>query len=273
MLQYLRVLWKIFFDFQDYKHRKVNLISVLQWVLQFKPSARKYIFLLLDYIIYFSEKETVQSLIKLNQEILQNLEKDGIGLDKIIYVASDTAGSSSHIMLGLLRDKENLERKGATLIGSRDAQLIQEKTSKIGNGAIIYVDDFSGTGKQFTRNRAWSAQFIIGSFSEFFLAPVICEEAYKKIDEVGVAPITGYMHTVSERPLHNDTKLLPDEIKKILVSTCRDIENANGLGFKKLATMVIFYRNSPNSTPLLFRGNLKQDPYWGIFPRSDDLPF
>jgi hypothetical protein len=273
MLQYLRVIWKIFFYFPDYRHCKTTLFSVLRWLSQFPSFARNYIFLLLDHIIYFSEKTTIKSLVKLNKDILDNLRKDGVGLDKVIYVAFDSAGSSSHVMLNLLRDAENLERKGATLIGSREAELIQEKTSKIGSGAIIYVDDFSGTGKQFTRNRAWSAQFIVGSFSEFFLAPVICEEAYQKIDEVGVFPVASHVHTVAERPLHRDSNVLSNETKNLLVNLCHEIENANGLGFKKLATMVVFYRNSPNTMPLLFRGNLKQQPYKGLFPRSDDLPF
>jgi hypothetical protein len=227
----------------------------------------------LDYIIYFSERATVDSLVKLNREILGNLAADGVELDRVIYVASDSAGSSSHIMLNLLRDVENLERRGATLIGSREAHALQEKTGRIGNGAIIYVDDFSGTGKQFTRNRTWSAQFITGSFSEFFLAPVICEEAYQKIDEAGVSPVAGHLHTISERLLHSDSSLIDDEDKELLVKVCREIDYSNGLGFKKLATMVVFYRNSPNSTPLLFRGNLKQSPITGIFPRGDDLPY
>jgi hypothetical protein len=102
---------------------------------------------------------------------------------------------------------------------------------------------------------------------------VICEEAFNKIDQVGVSPVTSYMHMITERPLHNDANLISDSIKEKLVGVCHEIEKANGLGFKKLATMVVFYRNSPNTMPLLFRGSLKQRPYGGIFPRSDDLPY
>lgn len=261
------------FYFGDYKHQDVNLFSVVNWILQFKPLARKQIFLLLDHVIYFSEKNTLESLVKLNRNILKNLADDGIGFDKVIYVAFDSAGSSSHVMLNLLRDEENLVRKGATLINSRDAEFLQKKTNEIGAGAIIYVDDFCGTGKQFARNHAWSAPFIIGTFSEFFLAPVICEEAYKKINELGVSPEVSHIHTIAERPLHNESTLLSNKTKEILINICNEIGGANGLGFKKLATMVVFYRNSPNTMPLLFRGNLKQHPYTGIFPRSDDLPF
>jgi len=277
MSQYLRVIWKIFFYFRGYKPQEVTLISIWKWLSQFPTPIRAPLFLLLDHITYFTEKETIQNLVKLNQTILEKLVVDGVGLDKTIYVAFDNAGSSSHVILNLLRDSENLERRGAHLIGSRDAHSIEEITNKIGSGAIIYVDDFSGTGKQFTRNREWSAQFIIGSFSEFFLAPVICEEAAERIAETGVVPVTGFKHTIKQRPLHRDTTLIAGASKDNIVNLCYQIDKSkdhdNGLGFNKLATMVVFYRNAPNTMPLIFRGNLKQSPYKGLFPRSDDLPF
>jgi hypothetical protein len=273
MAQFLRVVWKIFFYFRGYRPQKVTLVSLWKWISQFPPPIRGHLLLLLDDIIYFSEGETIRNLVDHNQTILDKLDVDGIGLDKVIYVAFDTAASSSHVMLNLLRDNENLERRGARLLGSRDAKSIEETTAEIQSGAIIYVDDFSGTGKQFIRNRTWSADFVVGSFSEFFLAPVICEEAIQQISETGVVPITNFTHTISQRPLHRNTPERPGFPKEDLVGLCHEINGSNGLGFKKLATMVVFYRNAPNSTPLLFRGNLKQSPYKGLFPRSDDLPY
>jgi hypothetical protein len=205
--------------------------------------------------------------------ILTSLSEDDIGINKIIYIATDSAGSSSHIMLNLLRDIENLERKGAKLVSSRDAYALRDITSSIGSGGIIYVDDFAGTGKQFRRNRDWAAQFIVGAFSEFFLAPVICEEARKRIEDSGVVPVTNFIHTINQRPLHRDTRILSNECKGDILNLCKKINSEAGLGFGSLATMVVFYRNAPNSMPLVFRGSLKQTPFRGIFPRSDDLPF
>jgi hypothetical protein len=273
MFPYARIFWKILFQFREYKPKAVNLLSVWEWLSQFPKPWRRHLFLLLDKIDFISEKEAIRNLIELNNNIIKRLEVEGVRFDRIIYIASDTAASSSHIMLGLLRDNENLERKGAKLISSRDAHFIQEITSQIGTGAIIYVDDFAGTGKQFTRNRKWSAQFIFGAFSEFFLAPVICEEAFHRIEDVGVVPITNNIYKINQRPLHSDCRMLSDSDRSGIVELCMKINPKEGLGFNKLATMIVFYRNAPNTTPLIFRGSLKQSPYKGIFPRTDDLTY
>lgn len=231
---------------------------------------------MLDHVIYYSLKSTTQALVSLNRHILARLESDGIGLASTIYVATDDPASSSHVMLNLLRDAENLERKQANFVGAREVDRLQELTSRIGSGAIIYVDDFAGTGRQFRENRDWVAQFTVGAFSEFFLAPVICEEAYELVVACGVEPVADLKHTIDQRPLHPECGLLPRRHKRSMLALCQRINPSNpkvGLGFGRLATMVVFYRNSPNTMPLVFRGSLKQLPFRGIFPRSTDLPF
>ena len=45
-----------------------------------------------------------------------------------------------------------------------------------------------------------------------------------------------------------------------------------GLGYNQLATMVILYRNSPNTVPSVFRGSSNQAPFAGLFPSWKDLP-
>lgn len=267
------MLGKILFYFRGYRPQPVTLLSVWRWLRQFPVSSRLRLYLLLDYMIYISERATIQSLVSLNRGMLSRLRSDGVGLDRTIYVAVDAAGSSSHVMLNLLRDAENLERKGAKLVDSRDAYRLTELTSEIRAGAIIYVDDFAGTGKQFRRNRDWTVQFIAGAFSEFFLAPVICEEAYQRIEESGVVPVSSFKHTIDQRPLHRQCEVLADDWKNHVIDLCKEINPNSGLGFGNLATMVVFYRNAPNTMPLVFRGSLKQSPYRGVFPRSDDLSY
>jgi hypothetical protein len=227
---------------------------------------------LLSKVIFITEGQTRSAIANLNKKIIGKLAADGIRPEQIIYVQIDEAGSSSPVMLNMLRDAANLGRRGFKFIDSKDITGLQELTSTINTGAIIYVDDFSGTGKQFTKNRRWVAQYIVGNFSEFFLAPCICEEAVNRISKVGVALYHQITHMKSERPLHPECAILENSIKEELRGICREINPAAGLGFEKLATMVILYRNAPNTVPLLFRGSLGQDPYIGIFPRSDDLP-
>lgn len=272
MLRHLIAWWLILTIFKHYKPRPVSTSIFRRWLLQFPRQIRSHLVFLFSKVIFITEEQAKSALVTLNDKIIEKLAADGIGPEKIIYVQIDTAGSSSPVMLNMLRDTANLSRRGFKFIDSRDMIGLQQMTSEINTGAIIYVDDFSGTGKQFTRNRDWVAQFIIGNFSEFFLAPCICEEAVNRIEKEGVALYYQIIHMKSERPLHPECTILESSIKEEIRDICRKISPKAGLGFEKLATMVVLYRNAPNTVPLLFRGSLGQDPYIGIFPRSDDLP-
>ena len=224
-------------------------------------------------IRFVTKEECIKLLVALNAEVLSALRPDGVNYDNIIYITTDAPASSSSVMLNLLRDRENLERKGATFIDSRNADGIREVTTRIGRGALIYVDDFAGTGKQFTRSRNHVAQYVIGTFSEFFLLPCMCEEALSKIEASGVVARAGLIHYKAERPLLEECGDLPPGRRKMLVKLSKEKWGhwKTSLGFDGLATNVVLYRNAPNTTPLLFRGNLRQTPIRGILPRWDDL--
>lgn len=274
MLEYLKAIYRILLICNDYKPQKVSLYSFYQWLNQFPAREHVAILRLFNSLIYFNEKETKKILFNLNKELTEFIfENSEIGYPNIIYATFSSPGSSSHVMLNILRDTANLERKKAKFIDITNAEILSYVTNKLGEGLIVYVDDFAGSGKQFERNRNFAAEFIQGNFSEYFLAPVICSEAEEKFNEMGVTPVVNKIHGIIERPLHKANNILSESEKKKLINICKRINKKNGLGFKKMAAMIIFYRNSPNNVPLLFRGSLKQSPFKGIFPRADDLNF
>ena len=220
-----------------------------------------------------TKQEVIQSLLELNSRAIAALRKDGVGYERVIYVTTDSAGSSSGVMLNMLRDRGNLERKGVKFLDSRDARGIRATTTELGHGALIYVDDFAGTGKQFTRSRKRAAEYVVGTFSEFLLLPCICEEALDKVAGSGVVPLAGFMHGKSDRPLRAECSDLSEDRREALINLSVEKfgDRSVSLGFDALATNVVLYRNAPNTTPLLFRGNLRQAPIRGIVPRWDDL--
>lgn len=273
MIRSLIAAWKSSRRFPEYEPEFVTFKRVWDWARQFPPPLQRDILSLLNKIIYISKEEVREALLSMNEQILKKLANDGIGIQNVIYVQIDSAGSSSPVMLNMLRNYANLERRGARFVDSKHGDLINQYTSELRTGALIYVDDFAGTGRQFRRNRDFASDFIAGNFSEFFIAPCICEEAKARMLEAGVIPYCKYVHTVDERPLNNNCNHLAPEKKGALVDLCRLIHPHEGLGFKKMATMVVLYRNAPNTVPLLFRGSLGQNPYFGILPRHDDKAF
>ena len=124
---------------------------------------------------------------------------------------------------------------------------------------------------RFCTERDFISQNFVGTFSEFMLAPSICEEAFAKMDERGIQAFAGHKHVKAERPLHPESDVFDEKDRLRVAAICKGIDRF-GLGYKGLATMVVLYRNAPNTVPVMLRGNVNQKPYFGIFPRTIDLP-
>lgn len=272
-VKYWPKYWRITRRFYDYKPQAVTVGTIKIWLQQFEEKDQKTLIAFLDKVFYLSEKNVEKLLVDLNKSLLARLNESQITPKNIIYVQIHEAGSSSPVILNMIRDRALLERKGCHFIDSKDVRALNELTNKLENGAIIYVDDFVGTGNQFCEVRDFVAPYIVGNFSEFFLLPCICEEALYELGKRGVEAVSGHIHSKSDRPLHPNSSILPPTIKKRLIELCLKIDQKGGLGYRNLATMVVLYRNAPNSVPLILRGSLKQNPWRGILPRTTDLPY
>jgi hypothetical protein len=258
--------------YHDYSPQPVTVTSVRKWLKQLERKDRKLAWKLLQEVIYFSELETKKILIRQNKALMSNLEKSGLPSKKLIYLQTDDAGSSSPMMLGMLRDAARLQQRGCKLVDGRDGLRINNATKTLEEGAIIYIDDFVGSGDQLVEARTVIMDSVVGSFSEFLLVPSICEEAYKRLTNLGITVYTGHIHARAERPLLENSHLLEDEERDRLIAICKEIRPNTSLGYEGLATMVVLYRNAPDSLPALLRGSDKQRPFYGLFPRVKDLP-
>ena len=254
-----------------YEPKRGTIRGIREWAKQFPREHRRVLVRLSRNLEVIAKEAAIRNLVRHNDAVLARLDQAGIGMERIIYITTDKPASSSHIMLGLLRDEANLERRGAHLIDVADIVGIQKKTRELERGAIIYVDDFAGTGKQFMRSRRRVAEHVVGAFSEFFIALCVCEEAVAKSEREGIEVCTSVVHRKEDRPLHAKGTFLGPNARRDVVELGEKMWKGRSLGFDKLATNVIVYRAAPNTTPLIFRGNLGQSPYRGIVPRFDDL--
>lgn len=243
-----------------------------RWLNQFDAGERDGVVALLDHVIFISENDLRHGLARHNEILLRRLAASGIAPTHVIYVQMADAGSSSGSVLRMLRDDCNLQLRGCKLIDGTNAIELGRLTKALGRGAIIYVDDFSGTGNQLARARSALAPAITGVFSEWFLVGCACEEAIHRLGRDGVEPITPKVHTRAERPLHTFGSGLDDAAKAALLRLSETISGGkgHGLGYQRMATMVVLEWNTPNTVPMILRGNEGQVPYVGIFPRTTD---
>jgi hypothetical protein len=258
--------------YRDYRPRPLTWLAAKRWALQFEKDDRRLAERLLDNVIYISESRTREILLHQNAALTKRLVAAGLTPKQLIYVQVHDAGSSSPVMLNLLRDAAGLERMGCKFLDAHDSMRLIKTMNEIGEGALIYVDDFLGTGNQFCAERDSVAKIMVGTFSEFVLAPSICEEAIYEISKRGVEAFTGHVHSKAERPLHANSPLFQQAEKDRMELICKGINKSGALGYRGLATMVVLYRNAPNTVPAVFRGSLNQTPFKGIFPRTTDLP-
>lgn len=265
---YLLAKWK----FRDYIPQPITFATVNAWIEQFGSSDAKYLLTLLRHVTYITDENTLRALRALNRELLKKLAADGIPAAKVIYVQLDDAGSSSHWVLAVLKHAERLDNLGCTFLDSKNVRDLSEITARLQEGAIIYVDDFAGSGNQFCRSRDFAIDYAVGNFVEFFLLPCICEEAVEQLDERGVEPRALFVHKKEDRLLRPEADFCPSDVKERLVKLSSQINQNYPLGYKNLGSMVVLARNCPNSAPLVLRGSKNQTPYIGILPRTTDLP-
>lgn len=259
--------------FHDYKPKPLTLLATSRWIRQFEKQDQRHAALLLDNVIYLSEAETRKILLEQNEVLMKRLAAAGLPPQKLIYVQVHDPGSSSPVMLNILKDAAHLEHRGCKFIDSRDTLGLNRMTSDLREGALIYIDDFVGTGNQFCEARDFAAKHVVmGNFSEFLLVPSICEEAIYRLADKGIEAYAGHVHSRAERPLHDNSTILDIAAKERLRQVCKGISPKMSLGYKNMATMVVLYRNAPNSVPAVLRGNFNQTPFAGIFPRATDLP-
>src|ERR1017187_1421670 len=272
-------MWRIFYSimaalrFRDYNPQPVTFSSAHQWMGQFEKKDRRIAGNLLNNVLYFSEDKTRRTGIGLNEELLRRLAEDGIPAKKIVYVSFDDTASSSHMMLGMLRDSAALLQRGCNLCDSRDIRGLTVLADKLQDGAIVYIDDFIGSAKQFCAARDFVMQYVFGNFTEFMLAPVICEEGRDELQVRGIEVVAYDIHLKTDRALQLTSTFLPEKDRNRVIEICQGINPKMALGIDNMATMVVFYRNAPNQTPAILRGNKGLKPFRGLFPRTTDLPF
>ena len=259
--------------FHDYKPLPVTFGRAKKWIGQFDVKDRRAVGILLDKIVYLSEKDTREILVQQNHALMKRLAEAGLPPNKLVYIQVHDAGSSSPVMLNLLRDAAGLDRIGCHFVDAHDSLRLNKVTNEVGEGALIYVDDFVGTANQFCNERQFAFQSVVGTFSEFLLVPCICEEGIYKIAKEGVEAFAGHVHSKAERPLHDNCHVMDSAAKNRMREICKGISPKMGLGYNHLATMVVLYRNAPNTVPAVFRGSPNQTPFAGLFPRWKDLPF
>jgi len=274
MLDDLWFCMKMWTRFRTYQPYPVTPRSVLKWLYQFNYVERRALRKAAIRLSFVTEKVFARDMLDRNSALLKKLKTSGVQLSNIIYVSIGDAGSSSHAVLNLIRDQALLQSLGCRLVDGRSYDAIHKITDSLGQGVIIYGDDFAGTGEQFCLEQEQLSNYVVGNFAHYYLVHTACEEAMLKIDGNGVVPWQHAIHAKNVRPLHENSTILTAEERACLTQLCLKIGKSKkgSLGYGDLATSIVFYKNTPDNVPRIFRGDSSQKSFRGLVPRTTDLP-
>lgn len=137
---------------------------------------------------------------------------------------------------------------------------------------IVFIDDFSGSGKSLIDELKKRPDRYRGK-TVFFITINIMFAAIKKISDyaqengIEIIHISAFCQKKAfERGLFRDEKAASDEI--CCLSKSLGIPEKEAMGFKKTQSLIAFYNNTPNNTLGFIRYNTNS--YTAPFPRTDD---
>jgi len=103
--------------YKDYKPQPLTWLAARRWVMQFEKKDRRLAERLLSKVISLSESRTRDILVEQNAALMKRLFDAGLTAKQLIYVQVHDAGSSSPVMLNLIRDAAGLEKMGLPILG------------------------------------------------------------------------------------------------------------------------------------------------------------
>src|SRR5262245_57008295 len=104
--------------FPGYAPQPLTMAGAARWLNQFEKADRNAIRGLLNRIIYLSEKMVRKILVEQNAILMGRLADAGVPAKKLVYIQVHDAGSSSPVMLNMLRDRAGLEQRGCKFLDS-----------------------------------------------------------------------------------------------------------------------------------------------------------
>lgn len=257
--------------FRSYEPRPVTPIVAFRYLRQFPRDLRHEITQVLGRVSYLTSAQVKESLFDECRIAITRLLQAGIQEANILIVPAHATGESAVHSLNLIRDSlavefPELRFHEAGPAAARDLVRMRAES------AVIFLDDFIGTGDQFTDSLiAWTSA-LAGRTTRFILvAAVVCSEGKARIEDRGALVQPGLIHSSDDRFLAVCLSACGEESMKRLAVLACELQSRMPFGHGNGGSMVVLSRNSPTNLPLLLRGSDGQRVWFGLFPRKDQV--
>ena len=237
------------------------------WISQIPSKYHSVVLTLVRNLEYYSHKTTNQWLNELHRQLIgrSNVTEDNTIFAFIKSKHGKTNSSNDYWTEYKLINKINKN----TCIENMDL-LEKEDFQYIDN--IVFIDDFSGSGKSFIdelkkhpeRYKNKAIYFVVINVMYKALEEI---QKYAEENELEIVVLSAFKQEKAfERSLFEND----DKAKNMIVEMSKDLQipKNDRLGFDKSQALVAFYNNTPNNTLGFIRYDTED--YKSIFPRKDE---
>ena len=259
--------------FGAYQPQAVNRAKLFQWLGQFDAAHYALALKLFETVEYYDLPRTHALLRQLHPAIKAQLKGDGFAMDDVYFVGLGAAGKSGHEIAYRYRVLNRVELARMKLVPELP-DIIYEAATKGKRLAVVFLDDFIGSGKTVTDYWGLLTQILsIPPRPAMYVGCcVACELGIERIEAIPTAPFQVVaVHNVPDRLMLGRSNVFTNTEKQIIRQYCVQVGN-QAQGFGNIELMLAFAHGAPNNTLSALRGSKGQNPWRGILPRFNDLP-
>ena len=253
-------------DYSAYRYQ-VTEMRITSWLDQFPNGDRVTAARLLD-AVDFVGHERISTLYRKCLAAIPGWNiNERLRKGKWRFVAfSGSAGESGDSMLHEFRLANGLDRKKYNDLFILRRDLIQENLGS--EDTVIFVDDFSGSGKQICDAWPEFQELLVGGPVSYIVLVAAGNDAVKAIKErTDLLPIPGFKLGDKDKFFHSDCRHFTPAEKNAMLAYCTVIQPGNPRGVGECGYTVVFSHRCPNnSVPILW---CHKPNWWAVFPRSN----
>lgn len=249
--------------FRFYRHPP-NSLEIATWLRRFEVNDRNIASRILDNIEVVPEIEIQKAYKTCASKIHGWNSIKKIQKGRTFIVGFGGAGESGNAMVRIFREANGLSNKKFDHLFCTASELPAKRL--VANDRIVFVDDFSGSGKQI--NDIWPVlEELIASEAECYLILTamtsVAKDRVRGIKRLKL--LVGKTIKSDENIFNAECNLFSlGELKKIL-SYCKIADKRNPKGFGECGLLFILSHKTPkNSIPVLHANHSK---WTGLFPR------
>jgi hypothetical protein len=246
---------KIYSRFVRYQ-RAISPRDISNWLLQFRPDDIEVAQRIIEHIIFIDEDE-IRSHFSTS---LNNLEgwnhQEALREGKWRFVAySGSAGESGDRMLHLFRRTNNLSGNQFNPLFIHRSQLLLEGLGS--TDKVVFVDDFSGSGKQISDNWPVMTELLPGGPQTYIILSTACANAITQIQSnTEMIPIVGRTLNDNDNFFSDSNEIFSEDDKKRILFYCQKVWRDHPRGFGDCGLLLTFSHSCPNnSLPILHKNN------------------